>query len=303
MSKHKSIYHTLGDALPLLGNFPICDEFTRLYEHYGLLARNRFVWKNLPNNIESRHIERALFSHGQAIFYKNKDVGFVCLPCSSSKEVNCYNEPTGYIINAPTLTDTVTLEEGVIIRDNDDGVPSKIHIIRYAEIMARLEKAWDINLSQQKFPFIIPTTADTKKSAEILMNKVEGDETNIFVDKTLEDTESVDGVKVLQTGVPFLLDKFQECKNNRSSELMTFLGINNNSSQKRERLLTDEVNSNNSEILFNLELGYEVRKQACDRINKMFGLNIEVVKKISELETDFIGSMKEGDDIAIQGDE
>lgn len=303
MSRQKSIYHKLGDALPLLGNFPICDEFTRLYQHYGLLARNRFVWKNLPNNIESRHIEQALFSHGQAIFYENSELGFVCLPCSSSKEVNCYNEPTGYIINAPTLHDTVTINEGVIIRDNDDGVPSKIHIIHYAELMSRIQKSWDINLKQQKFPFIIPATADTKKSAELLMNKVENDETNIFVDKTLEDTEAVEGVKVLQTGVPYLLDKFQECKNNLSSELMTFLGINNNSSQKRERLLTDEVNSNNSEILFNLDLGYEVRKQACEKINKKFGLNIEVVKKVNELETDFLGSMKEGEGNAVQGDE
>lgn len=303
MSKQKSIYHMLGDALPLLGNFPICDEFTRLYQHYGLLARNRFVWKNLPKGIESRHIEKALFSHGQAFFYEHEDVGFVCLPCSSSKEVNCYGEPTGYIINAHDFTDTVDAKDGVRILDNDDGVPSKIHIIRYADLMSRLQNAWDINLSQQKFPFIIPTTADTKKSAEILMDKVKGDETNIFVDKTLEDTEAVEGVKVLQTGVPYLLDKFQECKNNLSSELMTFLGINNNSSHKKERLLTDEVNSNNSEILFNLDLGYEVRKQACEEINKKFGLNIEVIKKVNELETDFIGEMKEGEQDGMEGNE
>lgn len=302
MSCKKSIYHTLGDALPLITNFPIVNEFTRLLNHYGLLARNRFKWENLPNGIESRHIEKALYTHGQAIFFKDENKGFVCLPGQSSKERNVYDEPTGYIITAHNFSKTIEAKECVRILDNDDGVPSKIHIMHFADLMSRVQKTWNINLHQQKFPFIIPTTADTKKSAETMFGKIDDDELAIFVDKTLEDSEQVDGIKVLQTGVPYLLDKLQECKNSLSSELMTYLGINNSASNKRERLLTDEVNSNNSEILFNLDLGYEVRQRACELINEKFNLNVKVIKKINELEADFSGAMKE-DNNAIQGDE
>ena len=57
---------------------------------------------------------------------------------------------------------------------------------------------------------------------------------------------------------------------------MSFHGINNNF-EKKERLLVDEVNSNNDFIDRNVELMYRQRKLACEQMNKKFGWNVKVI--------------------------
>ena len=84
---------------------------------------------------------------------------------------------------------------------------------------------------------------------------------------------------MLDTQAPYLLDKLQDYKNELRSELLTFLGINNNNIVKKERLITDEVNANNELISIMLDLMYDLRKKACEEINNKFGLNITVNKR------------------------
>ena len=58
--------------------------------------------------------------------------------------------------------------------------------------------------------------------------------------------------------------------------MLTFLGINNANTDKKERLITNEVDSNNELINYYLNCFYKPRKNACDEINKKYGLNIKV---------------------------
>lgn len=56
---------------------------------------------------------------------------------------------------------------------------------------------------------------------------------------------------------------------------MTFLGINNNSQEgKKERLVVDEINSNNQNINLNAQIGLLTRQEACKNFNEMYGTNI-----------------------------
>ena len=60
-------------------------------------------------------------------------------------------------------------------------------------------------------------------------------------------------------------------------EILTFFGLNN-SFEKKERLLVDEVNSNNDYINRNVDIMYANRQVACEELNKKFGLNVKVSK-------------------------
>ena len=60
------------------------------------------------------------------------------------------------------------------------------------------------------------------------------------------------------------------------NEALTFLGINNANTDKKERLITDEVRANDEQLYIARQIMLNARKQACDEINKMFGLNIDV---------------------------
>ena len=73
----------------------------------------------------------------------------------------------------------------------------------------------------------------------------------------------------------------------------TDVGIPNANTDKKERLLVDEVNSNNDFILVNIDHMYEERKIAVEEINKKFGLNITVEKREVELSGELYDRVKD----------
>ena len=67
-------------------------------EHYRNIALNLYEWENLPEGMEGRHIEQALLFHGQCFFYDHDSLGFICLPCSNTGQLNVYGEPKSVMI-------------------------------------------------------------------------------------------------------------------------------------------------------------------------------------------------------------
>ena len=87
---------------------------------------------------------------------------------------------------------------------------------------------------------------------------------------------NLDSIKVLKTDAPFVVDKLTLYKHDIWNEVMTFLGVNNSNQDKKERLVANEVDANDEQIeqaRFNM---LDARKDACKKINDMFGLNIDV---------------------------
>ena len=64
------------------------------------------------------------------------------------------------------------------------------------------------------------------------------------------------------------------------------LGINTLAVEKKERLITDEANANNEAIDFNIGAMLKARQDACEEINKMFGLNVSVTLRYTQEVTD-----------------
>lgn len=290
MARKKTVLHDICNDLGKEYNH------FRLYSQISLLAKNCFRWHNLPNNIESRHIERWLFDEGQCAFFEHPDNGFMCLPCASDGKLNAYGDPIKYnITSLSTFTYQCNINDMVLIRENDICEPSYLIARYYADYLNEIEIAQKINLRQQKYPVIFPTTKDGEMTMKNIQKKFYDGELAIMVDKRLSES-SLDGVKALQTGIPFLLDKFQEHKNDTLNELFSWLGLNNTNTDKKERLVKDEINVNNLYIMMNLETRYKNRKKACDLINKKYGLDIRVEKVINELQVDFHGYVADPQD-------
>ena len=52
-------------------------EYKRIYCKYKLLALNMFKYKNLPEGVEERFIEKALYEKGECIFYNDNNLGLL----------------------------------------------------------------------------------------------------------------------------------------------------------------------------------------------------------------------------------
>jgi hypothetical protein len=244
--------------------------FRRLYN----LAIDSFEWKNLPEPLESRQIERVLFSYGTACFAKgNKTFSYAVLPCAFVGDLNLYYEPTAWQIIGYQFNEFVTEDNAVYIRNNLDMSPTYIDMLWYTQKYCEVQDAIDMQLQLAKVPTVFKGTEKQVLAMKNFFKQKDTATPAIFVDETF----NTDGIEVLNANVPYIIDKLTLYKTNLWNEVLTLLGYNNADNEKRERLLVDEVNANNEQI----EYGYiqcmlETRKEAVKQINAKFGLNIEV---------------------------
>lgn len=295
MSKTKSIWNR-GDAL-LLSDTLQERNFGRIFHEFTNLALNRFKWENLPKGLESRHIEKALFEYGQCAFVDDPELGILCLGCSNTNGYNPYGDPTHVVLTGVGYSKIFEIGEVERILNNDTLLPTKFHVEYYTNKIYEIDKAIYKNLKQQKRPFIVATTKDNQLTMKNIMKQIKEDEEEIFVDSRLENGGQV-GINVLNTNAPYLIDKYQQHKNDLMCEFLTLMGLNNSNANnnKKERLLVDEVNVNNGEILMNLDVDFKNRQEACKRINERFGLNISVKKNIFYISEQYLDEEGEEDE-------
>ena len=250
--------------------------YRRIYDYYKMLALNMFTWENLPETMDSRYIENALYENGLCLVNDDKDLGLISVPCSYGANMNINGESTEVITSGYNYVKTVKYinnDNCVLIRNNDLAKPTRDYIANYAERMLEVEMCIRANINQQKFPWFINATEKTKKSLQLIFDKVENFEPFILANREIMGEAPLE---VLTMSTPYVADKLNAYKYELEREILSFLSLNNNF-EKKERLLTDEVNSNNDFIHTNSMLMYKVRLQACEQINKKFGLNVRVL--------------------------
>jgi hypothetical protein len=268
--------------------------FTDYYYRLMLLARSRFEWLNLPNGIDEKWIERYLFLEGKCMFFKDDAVGLMVSKFTDSGILNFYDEPTELTPVATnyasykqetggSIRPYINGKECVLIRNNDIMIPTRYTIRLYALRLAEIQRTIDINIEAQQTPTLITCTDKQRFSLMQVYKKWKGHEPVIYGDKSL-DTNSMN---VLKTDAPIVFDKLQLQKHAVWNEVCTFLGIDNANQDKRERLVTNEVEANNGQIELSASCMLKAREQACKQINELFGTNISVkLRNKEELEID-----------------
>lgn len=259
----------------------------RLYNKYKLLALNIFKWSNLPNGLKSSYIEQGLYEYGQVVFLMEKGK-LICVPCSDCSDLNVYGESESVLTNGYNFVKRVYLIEseddininlkgvrkGIRIKNNDLALPCSDIIWQYVNKIYEVEKAINLNVKQQKYPYLVYTDSKNELTMKNLFKKIEkGDEIAIYGSKSI----NLDNINILNLNTPYVVDKLNQYKYELERELLTELGLNN-TIEKKERLLTDEINSNNDYIYRNVSMRYKERTEKLDLINKYFGSEITVEK-------------------------
>ena len=257
---------------------------TQIYHDYYARLKNIalsvFKWENLPETCNERFLEDTLFHYGQAIFVKDPTMSFLNLKATPASELNPYNEPLSYTAFSTGYNHIYDADDCVFIRNNYTCKSTESTIILFAERLTVLEMALNVNINAQKTPILIRCDDKTKRSLEEVYSKYEGDSPVIFGHKSLQEKP----LECLTTGAPFVSDKLRAEKREVWNEALEFLGINTNpADKKKERLIVSEVDSNNEQIDIQTLTMLLCRQNACEKINKMYGLNVEVTMRVDEL--------------------
>lgn len=287
---------TETDIAMNINNLTYIDYLNRL----KLIATSLFTWKNLNDNAgfgASRFLEQVLYENGRACFVKDKEKGYLALKVNPSDKLNVYNLPEKVLAWSLGYNKEYLFDDIIYIMNNELEIPTSNTINLFAYRLYETERTIDTNLIAQKTPVLIEGDTKTILTLKNVYMQYSGNTPFIFGNKQFDISNKLN---VLKTDAPYLIDKLEDHKHEIWNEALTFLGINNANTDKKERLITSEVESNDDLINYYLNCFYKTRKDACDRINKKYDLNIEIslnkdVLDLLNLDENNIINYEEGD--------
>lgn len=224
--------------------------------------------------LNQRQIEYHEYFKGATIFFEDKELdAYLCLPVILGGEFDLDDIPKKRVAYAKNgYRKELDETNSVIIYNNYLRKPSCYTVNHYANRLADLENAIDVNCKAQKTPVAIICDENERLSMENLYAKYEGNYPFIFGERDLD----LKGIRAIQTGAPFVADKMFQIKMQIWNEALTHLGISNISYQKKERLVSDEVIRNMGGTIASRYSRLEVRRDAVEKIKDIFGVEISV---------------------------
>lgn len=251
-----------------------CSSYDDYLQRLIELSISSFEWTNLPLSVDSRYIEMCLLQSGSAVYFRDDVLGDLCLDCLANGNFDVYGNPVKRRGYSKYNNYSIDLDEtnSVIIWNNMLRKSSYNQLRLFALRLYNLDRIIDVNCNAQKTPVLVQGSDKQRLTLLNLYKEYEGNAPFIFGDKNLD----LNALKVLQTGAPYVSDKIYEMKVNIWNEALTFLGISNLSVNKKERLITDEVQRNQGGTIASRYSRLQSRKDAVAKINDMFGTDIEV---------------------------
>lgn len=248
--------------------------YVQYYNRLMELSMSMFEWKNLPDTVDERYLELGLFSSGCMVFFKDDVIGELALNMTYQGGFDIYGEPTRRRAYSRYNQFQTTLDKdnSVIIWNNMLRTNSALDVQMFAYRLYNLDRIVDINANAQKTPVLITCDEKQKLTMKNLYLQYEGNYPVIFGDSNLD----IKSLSVLKTDAPFVSDKIYDLKVKIWNEALTYLGISNINSTKKERMITDEVIRNQGGTIASRYSRLESRRRSVKKINKMFGLNITV---------------------------
>lgn len=249
--------------------------YIRYFNTLKMIATSSFKYTNMPNSVDVRFLELGLFNRGYMVFFYDEDLQkYLALNTTLGCELDVYNNPLSYVAYANNgYQAQLTNKDSVIIYNNYLKQPTLMLCEYFAKRLYDFDSVIDVNVRSQKTPILIACNESEKLAMKNVYMQYDGNQPVIF---TYKDFITADNFKVVNTQSPYVADKIYQLKSNIWNEALTQLGITNTTVNKKERLITDEVQRSQGGVFACRNSRLKMREQCINDINKMFNLNIQV---------------------------
>lgn len=257
------------------------------------IATSQIKWKNVPKEIPFYVIERVLFYFGSGVLFKSQ-IGdkYFFLPNAWQGMINLYGEPVGVRpigINGQTITleDVVVSNEydevgniikepnAVLFRNNEQYLSTYFNLKPLISRLAFIWQGLGTNEFLSRVKGIIHANKDVANAITRQMKDLVGSGSPVAV--VTDKKFAGDIMDTFNLDIPYQPKEYWDDFHETMSLALTMLGINNSfQNDKAERLLVDEVNSNNEFINCSLATRLRFREDACERCKEVLGLSLEV---------------------------
>lgn len=238
------------------------------------LAENVFEFDELPELIDVAYMNKVLLRQGSIAFFKDDVLDTIlALPYTNLGRLDVYGRPTTIQVYGENgYSKILKPGEYVIMYDNNGRYSLYIDILQMAERIALCKRVTDINITHQKTPRLWKTTSDKKKTVEDIVNQIDSCVDGVVV----YDSIDIDDLGVVQAPAPYVSDKIDIHIEKEYAEFLRLIGIANLQTQKRERLIKDEMTASLGGTVASRYSRFQPREQAVNMINKKWGLDIKV---------------------------
>ena len=236
-----------------------------------------FTWEGLP--FPQRELEFNLMARGSVgIFDVN---GLFASQCGLTG-VTEYPDKFIYAIyaNPKKGNGMKKIDKECVVIYNDDLMTSLVPFVsRYANLLAHADLSLQIALiNSRSMGALVAPNATVAESVKEWYNALKkGKMLAILDDESMETLASAKGTRSVTDSYPStntILD-FYTAQQNILKSFYNDLGVKY-TTEKKERLITDEVNSDSDMLLINVNAMLENRKKACEDMKKIFGIDVTV---------------------------
>lgn len=266
-----SVVRTKGNAL------------SYYFRKYLFLEAVSMVRWTLPDTWPQNRLECLVFGEGGISVFNTNRFGLV-YDHMGLAGLNVFYQPTHSIIDNPFIKGQHYLQIGTqceIIHLQPDYRGMADIVAYYGDMMALASQTIQSNLINSRLAYVF--AAGNKAGAESfkkMFDQIMQGNPAVFVDSAL--------LKTYKSGAsgqdPWMYFATDLKGNFITNELLTALktikalfdtevGIPNTNTSKKERMLTDEVNSNNVETAAKASLWLDSLQRGCERVHKLFGLD------------------------------
>lgn len=276
-NKKQKYFEHHEDLICLTNDRTFFDYYIRL----KALAMSMFEWNNLPVDngkavgVDPRFMEKILFEFGYCVYFHDDTLGDLVLPCTITGDLNPYNIPkqrTAYTTTG--MQWDLTDENSVLIYNNYEHYPTAATIQLFAMRLSQIERSIDVNLQNQQTPFAWLCEESEVQTIKTAYRRKTQNNPLLILEKKNKAFEN--GIEKVDLTVPYNSDKLYDMKQKLLNEVYEFLGITTSKYEKAERVIESEVLSNNGIAMAQRYVMLNSRRDAVERINRMFNRNITV---------------------------
>lgn len=217
-----------------------------------------------------------LFRYGSIAVLYTKEFGWVAQPYGVT-ELNVYYNPKKILVNNQFIsnkTGIVDVNCGIVhLFDDFFGIDDLV--TKYAEMLAQIDKDININLMNANVSLVYE--AESKKEADAIKEAYGTATTGmplVTINRDLMNSKKL--TSLIDVGANYIVDKLLNARRTIINAFLTEVGINNANAEKKERLITSEVNANNDETESIVSVMYGNIKASMERINTISDLKLDV---------------------------
>lgn len=250
-------------------------------------------WNGFPETVDTRYLEWYLYNDGTALVFRDDITGdWYTLPYTyQAMDIN--GNPTKFTVQSPYtgyFNDTLTLDNAVPIFANPSRQPECQFVMDFAYRLTDILMTMEVNRDFCKTPALVIAPKRMKLTVENAIAQRKANQPAIVANEDFDQNIKFDMFGNKDPNL-FLGDKLQQNFTYVWNEFLTWCGVPNVQVEKKERLLSDEVNRSLGGVMASRNFRMMCREDAALKFNK-FGMNIKPFIRYGEDNQDEVmGSM------------